>query len=407
MMKITIPNLSLVVLIGCSSSGKTTFARKHFKKDEIISVDTSNESLINKITKRLEDGLLTVIDATNLIDSSRKVLINLAYEYNISTVAIVLNTPEKECLRRNKIKEKDIVNECVIKNQTSYITKSIKTLETEGFEKVYVLNSVSEIDDAIIEIISLKNNLKNVDGPFDIIGDIHGCYDELLLLIKKLGYQVNNDLVYHNDGRKLIFLGDLVDRGPKVDLVLKLVMNLFRNDLAYIVSGNHDIKLVRLLDGKNVKLNNGLQETVDQLKSYPKLFIEDVKKFLEDLESHYVFDHGNLVVAHAGLKEEYHGRESKKVKNFAYFGDTTGKEDEYGFPIRLDWAANYKGKALVVYGHTPVQNIEFINNTVNIDTGCVFGGKLSALRYPEKEIVSVDAIEEYAEYAKPIFINNR
>ncbi|MCB0014243.1 MAG: hypothetical protein KDE34_20160, partial [Anaerolineales bacterium] len=89
---------------------------------------------------------------------------------------------------------------------------------------------------------------------------------------------------------------------------------------------------------------------------------------------------------------------------FALYGDTTGERDEYGLPVRLDWAADYRGRALVAYGHTPTATAEWLNNTICLDTGCVFGHKLTALRYPEKELVDVPAAETYAESARPFLL---
>jgi len=117
--------------------------------------------------------------------------------------------------------------------------------------------------------------------------------------------------------------------------------------------------------------------------------------------SHYVLDDGKLVVAHAGMKESMQGRGSAAVRDFALFGETTGEIDEFGLPVRYNWAAEYRGSAMVVYGHTPVPEAEWLNRTINIDTGCVFGGKLTALRYPERELISVPARQTYAESKKP------
>jgi len=193
-----------------------------------------------------------------------------------------------------------------------------------------------------------------------------------------------------------------VDRGPNTPGVLKLVMSLVQAGLAWCVPGNHDIKLLRWLNGKNVKIAHGLQESIDQLEVAPPDFKESVKKFIDGLISHYVFDDGNLVVAHAGLKEEMQGRGSGAVREFCLFGETTGEIDEFGLPVRINWAADYKGKAQVVYGHTPVPNAQWLNRTIDIDTGCVFGGKLTALRYPERVLVSVPAAKVYCEPVKPL-----
>jgi diadenosine tetraphosphatase ApaH/serine/threonine PP2A family protein phosphatase len=130
-------------------------------------------------------------------------------------------------------------------------------------------------------------------------------------------------------------------------------------------------------------------------------FCNELALFLESLVSHYVLDDGKLVVAHAGLKESYQGRTSGKVKSFAIYGDTTGETDSFGMPVRRNWAAEYSGSAMVIYGHTPVAEPLWLNHTVNIDTGCVFGGKLTAMRYPEKEFISVPARRTYCQPSRP------
>ena len=247
----------------------------------------------------------------------------------------------------------------------------------------------------------LYNDKRTEHGPFDIIGDIHGCFDELTALLTKLGYTVNGHLVTPPEGRKAVFLGDLVDRGPKSPDVLKLVMGMTASGTALSVPGNHDIKLLRKLRGKDVQLTHGLADTLEQMSAEPQEFTDQVRRFLDDLVSHYVLDGGRLVVAHAGMKAEMQGRGSGKVREFALFGETTGETDEFGLPVRLPWASDYRGSASVVYGHTPVPAPEWLNHTLNIDTGCVFGGRLTALRWPERETVSVPSLAIYAEPARP------
>jgi protein phosphatase len=217
-----------------------------------------------------------------------------------------------------------------------------------------------------------------------------------------LGYQVGDSLAEHPDNRKAVFLGDLVDRGPDSVGVLDLVMGSVWAGTALCVPGNHDQKLVRKLGGADVRLTHGIEATLEQLAGRPPEFSAAIRDFLESRVSHYVLDGGRLAVAHAGMKEEYQGRASSRVRDFALYGETTGENDEYGLPIRCDWAAEYRGKARVVYGHTPVAEPEWLNRTINIDTGCVFGGRLTALRYPELEIVSVPARRTYYEAPRPI-----
>ncbi len=430
-MKIQVPELSLVLLIGVSGSGKSTFARKHFGKHEVVSSDecrgiVSNDEnslsatddafdLLNYIIgKRLKNGLLTVVDATNVQAEARKNLIQLAREYHTLPVAIVLDLPQKVCEDRNEARADRNFGNHVIRQQRQQLRRSLKGLRREGFRQVYVLKSPEEVD-AVASITRdrLYNDKKDIKGPFDIIGDIHGCYTETLELLVKLGYlveQVKNDgqnhglAVSHPENRQVIFLGDLVDRGPNSPAVLKLVMSMVRSGVAWCVPGNHDLKLQKKLNGKKVAIRHGLAETLAQLESEPPEFLAEVKEFLYSLISHYVFDKGKLVVAHAGLKEEMQGRGSGAVRAFCLYGETTGEIDEFGLPVRYNWAEEYRGKAKVVYGHTPVPEAQWLNRTIDIDTGCVFGGKLTALRYPEEELVSVPAKQVYCEPVRPLQI---
>ena len=428
-MEIKLPELSLVLLIGASGSGKSTFARKHFNKHEIVSSDEcrgivsndeNNQSATSDafdllhyiIGKRLKNGLLTVVDATNVQKEARKSLIQIAREYHTLPVAIVLDIPQQVCEERNIKRPDRNFGNYVIRQQKQQLRRSLKGLKREGFRQIYIFKSPEELD-SITGIVreKLYNDKKDISGPFDIIGDIHGCYDETVELIQKLGYSIttveddgNNFgiAVSHPENRRVIFLGDLVDRGYNSPAVLKLVMSMVRSDVAFCVPGNHEMKLQKKLNGKNVSINHGLAETLEQLEKETPEFIAQVKEFLYSLISHYVFDNGKLVVAHAGLKEEMQGRGSGVVRAFCLYGETTGEIDEFGLPVRYNWAAEYRGKAKVVYGHTPVPEAEWLNKTIDIDTGCVFGGKLTALRYPEEELVSVAAKQVYCEPVKPL-----
>ena len=421
-MKITIPELSLVLLIGPSGSGKSTFARTHFKPTEVLSsdfcrglvADNENDQTVTGeafeilhfiARKRLALGRLTVIDATNVQPESRKSLVELAREFHVLPVALVFNFSEKICQERNRNRPDRDFGPHVIRNQSQQLRRSLRGLEREGFRHVHVFGDPADVEGLEIERQPLWNNLRHEHGPFDIIGDVHGCFDEMNTLLHQLGYTVEPEgaeyRVVPPDGRRAVFVGDLVDRGPKIPEVLRLVMGMVKAGTAFCVPGNHDVKLMRKLRGKDVKITHGLADSLTQLEPESPEFKRQVGDFIDDLVSHYVFDDGRLVVAHAGLKEAMQGRGSGAVRSFALFGETTGETDDYGLPVRYNWAAEYRGKAMVVYGHTPVREPEWLNRTIDIDTGCVFGGKLTALRYPEKELVSVAALREYYAPAKP------
>ena len=432
-MNLTIPELSLVVLIGPSGAGKSTFARTHFKATEVLSsdfcralvsddendqaaTDDAFEVLHFIASKRLAAARLTVIDATNVQPESRKPLIALARQYHCLPVAIVLNLPPKLCHERNRERPNRNFGAHVVRRQKKQLKQSLRYLKREGFRKVYVLSSAEEVAAVTIERQPLWSNRKHELGPFDIIGDVHGCCDELEQLLALLGYEWQEKsegeayeykrVYHHAAGRKAVFLGDIVDRGPRILESYQLVRNMVETGNALCVPGNHDSKLMHKLRGRKVKVKYGMEQTVAQLDALPaevrEPFGKEMADFIYSLTSHYVLDEGKLVVAHAGMREEMQGRGSGKVRDFALYGETTGETDEFGLPIRYNWAAEYRGRAMVVYGHTPVPQPEWLNKTINIDTGCVFGGELTALRYPERELVSVPAARTYVEPIRPL-----
>jgi len=419
---IRIPNLSLVVLVGASGSGKSTFAAKHFRPTEILSSDfcrglvaddenaqhATNDAfdVLHYIAgKRLAAGRLTVIDATSVKQEDRQPLVALGREYHCLPVAIVFNLPEELCHARNESRTDRDFGPHVVRQQSRNLRRSLKSLKREGFRHVSVLRSPEEVELAEIVREPLWNDKRDEHGPFDIIGDVHGCCDELEKLLEALGYSVGETggvtTYLHPEGRKAVFLGDLVDRGPRILDTVATARAMCLAGTALAVPGNHDMKLVRKLKGKDVRITHGLADTLAELDGAPPGTAEQVAEFLDSLVSHYVLDDGRLVVAHAGMKEQMQGRGSGKVREFALFGETTGETDEFGLPIRFNWASEYRGSARVVYGHTPVPEPEWLNRTINIDTGCVFGGRLTALRYPEIELVSVAAAATYAMPAKP------
>ncbi|PKV88490.1 polynucleotide kinase-phosphatase [Streptomyces sp. TLI_146] len=413
---LAVPDLSLVVLVGATGSGKSTFARRHFKPTEVISsdfcrglvADDENDQsasgdafdVLHYIAgKRLAAGRLTVVDATSVQVESRRQLVQLAREHDVLPVAIVLDLPEDICAARNAARpDRAGMPRQVIARHRRELRRSLSGLEREGFRKVHVLRSEAEVDSVEIQIERRYNDLTHLTGPFDIIGDIHGCRSELETLLAKLGYVDGA----HPEGRTAVFVGDLVDRGPDSPGVLRRVMKMVADGNALCVPGNHENKLGRYLGGKKVQRTHGLAETIEQLDREDDGFKEQVKEFVDGLVSHYVLDGGKLVVCHAGLPEKYHGRTSGRVRSHALYGETTGETDEFGLPVRYPWAEGYRGRAAVVYGHTPVPNTSWINNTICLDTGAVFGGKMTALRWPERELVDAPAERVWYEPVRPL-----
>ncbi len=411
-MRHAIPDFALIVLIGATGSGKSTFAGKHFATSEIVSSDACRAVVSDDANsqaassdafdvvrfiaeKRLKNRRLTVIDATNVRPADRRSWIEVARRWHALPVAIVLDPGLDVCVERNKLRPDRQFGPHIPQRMIGEIRRGLRGLETEGFRRVIVLRSVEDIEAADIAREPMWTDKRADAGPFDIIGDIHGCADELELLLAQLGYMVEwgeadgerTVRVTGPVGRKAVFVGDLVDRGPRSPDVVRIAMAMVQAGDAYCVEGNHENKLSRWMAGRNVKVGHGLQQTIEQLEQDTPAFRDKAKKFLSDLRSHAWLDGGKLCVAHAGLKEELIGRGSGVVRSFALYGETTGETDEFGLPVRMDWAANYRGSTTVVYGHVAQPDAVWVNNTICIDTGCVFGGKLTALRWPEKELV--------------------
>lgn len=258
-------------------------------------------------------------------------------------------------------------------------------------------------------VLDLESNRRAEAGPFDIVGDVHGCAGELVSLLEVLGYEawfesdggLRKAVVRAPPGRRAVFAGDFVDRGPRSPDVLRIAMAMVAAGQAFAVPGNHDVKFLRWLDGRNVRMTHGLDRTVRQFDAEPGDFRQRVKTFLATLPSHLWLDGGDLAVAHAGVRESMLGLSSGAIRQFCLYGETSGETDKFGLPVRYNWAAGYRGRTSIVYGHTPVPEARWLNNTLCVDTGCCFGGRLTALRWPERDIVSVPAAEVYAQPVRP------
>jgi protein phosphatase len=416
-----VPDPSLVVLVGASGSGKTHFAADHFAPCEVVS-STACRTLVADdpgagwaspaahrllaaiVAERLGALRLTVVDASSTSPRARQELLDLARDKDLPAVAIVFDRQIRTCLDRTAIRgdRRDVAR--TVTKQVEHLHRSLRDLEREGFRRVLVLRSDAEADGAVLERVALACHRPREHGPFDLVGPVHGCLDDLLDLLLRLGYRVSNNLqtrdpewsswsVSHPAGRRLVFLGDYVDHGPDVVDVLRLVMDACdQGHLA--LQGDHEERLLRHLRGDPQPLEGGLAASLDQFCLLPPAFLDRTKHFL-DREPHLVLAGFRLVAAHAGLPGPLQGRASERVRKAALHGGLAPLPDTFE-PTRPAWAMGYDGRAEVVYAHPAVPDPEWTGRTVNVDTGSVYGGRLTALRWPEREFVDVRARSSHA-----------
>lgn len=382
-MKISIPDFCLLVIVASGTADAAAFARRHFAPDEVVS--QGSDAWPARAAERLARRELVVLDGSNAAQRQLIELIRLAKRFYAQPIAVVLGTAGSRPGQR-----------------------TVHGLESTGFRPTHL---VDPGQDASVEVerAPLPPDRRREHGPFDMIGDIHGCADELEELLARLGYRVRYEgrgddrraEVMPPAGRRAIFVGDFVDRGPRSPDVMRIAMAMVEQGHALAVPGNHDVKFLKWLRGANVRLTHGLDLTVAQFEEESGPFRDRVREFLLGLPHHLWLEGGRLVVAHAGILQEMIGRASESVREFCLYGDTDGETDATGLVVRYHWAAAYRGESAIIYGHTPVPDAEWVNNTLCIDTGCVFGGRLTALRWPEREVVSVPALRMYAKPGRP------
>jgi protein phosphatase len=412
-------------MVGPAGSGKSSFCRRNFRPSQIVSTDACRALIAGDeadqrasaaafalayrlVEERLRRGRLTVFDATSIDARARRPLVAMAARSVVPAVAVVLDLPVEDCLAHD-LRRRRRVGRAVIARQALRLAAGLKSLRPEGFAGVHVIRSAREAARARVSTKpSSRCDPADDGGPFDIIGDVHGCAVELVRLLRRLGYRRTSPSApfRHPAGRRAVFVGDLVDRGPRIVQTARIAMRMVSAGSAFCVPGNHEVSLLELLNDDPDSASPGTRMSIRQIEALPgairRRFLAQFRDFLSRLPPHLVLDRGRLAVAHAGITAEHLGRTSPAARRFAIFGQTTGALDRFGLPVRVKWAAAYRGRALVVYGHTPVRKPEWIRNTVNIDTGCVYGGTLTALRYPEMTTIGVKALRDHYRPARSL-----
>lgn len=428
MTEITLNELGLVLLVGPTGSGKTSLASRLFAPHESVSLDgcralvsgdpedqsatrDASEVAERIIEARLRRRLLTVVDATNVRHEDRQRWIAIAERTHSLVTAIVLDPGMSFCHKHAREREGTRYNPRAIEQHHNLLARDKRKLgKAFGIRNAVWLSSSEEIDSATVVRRKSFNDLRGVSGPFDIIGDIHGMTDELEALLAKLGWSFSWNgegeqravTLSHPEGRKLVFVGDAVDRGPRSLDALRFMRSAIGSGVGYAVASNHDARISRWLRGQAVSEGGGIETTQAEFGGLSEAFRVSMGEFIDALPAHYVFDGGDLVVAHAGIEETMILGASKAMREFAVYGPKTPPNAD-GKSERVDWAKGYRGKASVVYGHVACDEAVWFNNTICIDTAAVYGGELTALRWPEKELVSVSASRAYAEIDKPLF----
>jgi protein phosphatase len=417
--RIRLPLGALVVLVGSAGSGKSTWASRHFLPTQIVSSDACRAIIADDeadqtasrdafrllyfiLGERMRRGLLTVVDSTALQPSARAELLKIAAQYGRPTVGIVFALPASLTAQWNASRERRVPDGALERHRKN-LELSLKLLPGEGFHALYRFRSPEDLERAEVRVGGFVPDRST--PPFDLIGDVHGCYDELMMLFAALGYHWREDTgdIVHPDGRLPVFVGDLADRGPANVRVLDLVERMVTDGTALLVVGNHDNKLMRWLMGRKVQPWHGMLLTMAEIEALPAeeqaSFRARVLALFQNAPGYLLLDEGRLVVTHAGFQDEMAGRWNRAIQAFCLYGDVEEIEAD-GRPIRRNWAANRPDEQaasgpLIVYGHDVVDEVFEFRRTINIDTGCVFGGRLSALRYPEMEVVQVPAAQAY------------
>ena len=390
-MIIELPHIACVLIHGLGHEDARALAERNFAADEIFDMGAhTSEALLAALAPRAAAGKMTAIIEAGCPPGAHKVRVALA------SVA-----------RENYVRRFGLIMPDARHGEPNINER----LKADGYRECFEI-PVDAVETFKIQRTRMPTDVRHEHGPFDIIGDVHGCCDELEDLLARLGYRVTwtddadwggrRPVIEAPHGRRVVFVGDLVDRGPRTRDVLAIVHTMVERDgTALLVPGNHDVKFLRWLDGAKVEITHGLDATIADLKGSNERFLDDIRAMLKRLWSHLWLDNGRLVVAHAGILSPMIGRATPRVRRFCLYGDTTGTRDDAGLLVRYHWALDYSADVSVVYGHTPVPDADWINNTLCIDTGCCFGGKLTALRWPENEVVSVPARAVYAPTLRP------
>ncbi len=453
-MTLELPVGAIVLLMGASNSGKSTWLQQQIEQgilqpDEVVSSDRFREmvsgvehldwrrssreesevlyqqyQLISDrafrimeevVTARCRLNLVTWVDATHLQAIDRAVYIEMGRRHHLPVWIVALDVPEKVLLERDRSRKHPRGRDR-IKQQYRNFRSGIYSLKKEGFQQVHILRPQQL---ASLELVRLSNPLMHdIGAGIDVIGDIHACYDEMMQLIEQLGYVADEKGIYrHPEGRLLVSAGDVMSRGPRSLDTMTFWKRQLDAGQGLMVDSNHGWKVARYLEGRQVKMTHGDELFVAELEQYEQQHgreaLERLKQEFRDMllaaPSHLIFTQNDVrcvVVTHAGIKDHHIGKQSNRISDYCRYGEAVAGSDS-DKPVRADWFNEHRSGELIVWGHDPRLQPTIVNRTINIDQGAVFGGQLTAYRYPEQSFVSVDARQDYAQDAESPLVRLR
>lgn len=393
----------LILLVGPQGAGKSTLAKNAYPEHTRISQDEQGKNRhLELFHEALERGDDIIVDRINHLRQQRKKYLIPAKNKGYKTTIRVMSLPFRQCFNNIIMREnhptipmldEDLAN-TILRDFKSKYERPLKH-EADEINFAYNLNGAKILSDSDWFMKDLTSNSDDDKKRTIIIGDVHGCFDEVQDLLKKVRYDSMND--------RIIFTGDIVDRGPKSKEIIEFVVS---TPNVHMIMGNHENKLIRYLRGNPVSITDGLQETIDQLAPELKREAnrEELLFFLENLPYAIKLD-DNIYVVHGGIDPRFSVEAQKQNVVLYMRNHAPGKT--FSDPTAPPWYEVERGEAskdqIILFGHNSKANTSNAINAVALDGGCVFGDELRAAIIDidgTRTIESVPARKQYCEHYK-------